>query len=162
MGAGKSSIGRRAARQLGRPFVDGDHEIERRTGSTVRELFTERGETGFREIEAEVVADLCGRTTPSVIATGGGAVLRDDNVAALRSAGTVVWLRAEPETLLRRTSRGRHRPLLDDGDPRATITALVAARAPRYAAAADVVVEVDRRRVADVVDDIVALAGSAP
>jgi shikimate kinase len=147
MGAGKSSLGQAVARLLERPFRDGDREVEARTGHTVAELFAEGGEAAFRVEEAVTLAALLADPTPSVIATGGGAVLDPTNRRLIRQAATdgglVVWLRADPEVLAARVPGATHRPLLDR-DPTAVLTELVTARAPLYAEVADL--ELDARQ----------------
>jgi shikimate kinase len=142
-GCGKSSIGRRVARRTGRRFVDVDAEIERVAGRPIPEIFEREGEDGFRAIEASVLADLLAADEASVVATGGGAVLREANRSAMRGHGIVVWLRATPETLAERVGDGRTRPLLA-GDPVGNLRRLHDERAAHYAAAAHIVVDVDR------------------
>ncbi len=142
MGAGKSTVGRRLAARLGRPFVDADDELVRRTGRTVREWFAEEGEDGFRRAEAELLADLLSAPGPAVIAAGGGVVVRPENREALAREARVVYLRAGAPFLVSRLNRKPHRPLLDD-DPEATLTRLLSERAALYDAAADLVIDVE-------------------
>lgn len=157
MGAGKTSVGRRAAKRLGRRHVDLDTAVERRAGATVPELFAREGEDGFRRREHdELVAQLAGEE-PIVLSTGGGAVLREDNRAAMRARGLVVWLRATPATLLTRVGDGSGRPLLA-GDPLGNLTRLAEARAGAYEAAAHVIIDVDRKPFDAVTEAVVALA----
>jgi shikimate kinase len=153
-GCGKSSVGRRVARRTGRRFVDIDAEIERTAGRPIPEIFADQGEGGFRAIEAAVLADVLSAGEASVVATGGGAVLRDANRSAMREHGIVVWLRATPETLAERVGDGRTRPLLA-GDPVGNLRRLYEERAASYAAAAHVVVDVDRTPFEKVADRVI-------
>ena len=143
MGVGKSTVGRALAEQTSREFLDSDHEIERRTGASIPWIFELEGESGFRRREAQVLADLALRPE-LIVATGGGAILLQENRAVL-ATGRVVYLRAALETLFERTRRDRQRPLLQTPDPRATLQALLAAREPLYAALADLTVLTDGR-----------------
>jgi shikimate kinase len=137
-GTGKTSIGRRIAAALSRGFVDADDEIEQRTGRTVRGIFEGDGEATFRDIEAEVMADLLAAAEPSIIAAGGGAVVTESTRKLLQQPDVfVVWLTATPEFLASRTSRKPHRPLLD-GDPVAALTRLAAERRAWYEEVADI------------------------
>src|SRR5437899_188667 len=111
MGVGKTTIGRRVARHLKRPFVDADAELEQRTGRSVRELFELEGEEGFRQREAELLAQLLQAREPIVIAAGGGVVVRGDNRDLLRSAAArVIYLEAAPAFLASRVTSKDHRP----------------------------------------------------
>lgn len=142
MGSGKSTVGRRLARRLERPFVDADEELVRRSGRTVREWFEAEGEAGFRAAESELLADLLSAPGPAVIASGGGVVTSEANRRLLADHALVVWLRAGAPYLVSRVTQKGHRPLLDD-DPTATIERLLAERAPLYAEVADLVVDVE-------------------
>ena len=140
MGVGKSTVGRRVARELSRPFVDSDDEVVARTGRAVSEIFATDGEAAFRAIEADVMADLLASPAPSVIAAAGGSVLNSSTRARLRESGTVVWMRAPVDVLVGRTSRGTHRPALAN-DPRATLTQMETDREALYGEVADVTVD---------------------
>ncbi|HEY7300769.1 MAG TPA: shikimate kinase [Xanthobacteraceae bacterium] len=135
MGAGKSSIGRRLAQRIGIPFVDADAEIEQAAGMSIPDIFAIHGEPDFRAGEARVIARLL-EAGPQVLATGGGAFLDSRTRAGIVAKGISVWLKAEPEVLLRRIKRRHDRPLLATDDPAATLRELVAARYPIYARAA--------------------------
>ncbi|HTT10429.1 MAG TPA: shikimate kinase [Burkholderiaceae bacterium] len=132
MGAGKSTIGRLLARQLAFEFVDADREIEARSGVSIPTIFEVEGEEGFRRRESAILDELTQRRG-LVIATGGGAVLREDNRSNLRSRGLVIYLQASADEIARRTSHDKSRPLLQTADPRARIVALLAQRAAFYA-----------------------------
>ena len=158
MGAGKTTIGRRAAQRLGWPFVDADAAIEARAGCTVREVFTRQGEPAFRDLEAAVLGDLLADDERTVIAFGGGAVLREQTRTAARARAEVVWLRARPETLLARLgARAETRPLLD-GDVAGSVRRLAADRQPAYAAAAHYVIDVDELSAEQAVTALAELA----
>lgn len=153
MATGKTAIGRMVAQRLGYRFIDIDEEIEREQKTTITALFRERGEAAFREIESATVRRIAG-TEGVVIATGGGAVLRSDNVTALRGNGVLVCLSAEPETILKRTAGSADRPLLNVDDPLARIKELLAARQPLYEQA-DLVVPTDDRSPVEIADEII-------
>ncbi|WDD96096.1 shikimate kinase [Burkholderia sp. FERM BP-3421] len=146
MGAGKTTVGRAVARRLDRPFFDSDHEIEARTGARVPVIFELEGEDGFREREAQMIAELTQREN-IVLATGGGAILRDENRALLNTRGLVVYLRANPHDLWLRTRKDKNRPLLQTEDPKARLEALYETRDPLYRECAHFVIETGRPSV---------------
>lgn len=157
MGAGKSAVGRELARRLGRPFVDTDREIEDLRGVAIAEIFAREGEGAFRALERGMVERLAGR--PAVVALGGGALGQADVRRLVAGTGTLVWLRARPETLLARIGACEVRPLLAGlgAEARlARIRALLAAREADYARAA-VAVETDAASVAEVAERIARL-----
>jgi shikimate kinase len=139
MGAGKSAIGRRIAQRLGLPFVDADAEIERAAGQTIEEIFATHGEAYFRDGERRVIARLLGEPV-HVLSTGGGAFMDPETRRLIAERGISVWLRAELEVLLRRTSRRSNRPLLKGRDPAEVLTKLMELRYPVYAQA-DIVID---------------------
>jgi len=153
MAAGKSAVGRALARELGKRFVDSDEEIEARTGVDVAYIFEREGEAGFRERESRAIDELSAQTG-IVMATGGGAVLREANRRVLSDRGTVVLLETTVDQQLKRTARTRHRPLLETSDPRAVLERLREEREPLYRSIADIVIETDGRKVAQVVRDL--------
>jgi shikimate kinase len=140
MGAGKSAIGNRLAKKLGLPFVDADTEIERAAGCSVEEIFERYGEPAFRDGERRVIRRLLNEET-KVLATGGGAFLDAGTRRLIKRRGVSVWLRAELDVLVSRTSRRDNRPLLKRGDPREILEKLIEERYPVYAEA-DVIVDV--------------------
>jgi shikimate kinase len=145
-GGGKSTVGRHLARHLQLRLFDSDAEIESRIGCSIRVYFEREGEARFRDVEEQVVADLLSRRH-AVIATGGGAVLREANRAALRSGSTVVYLRSTPDELFRRLRHDTHRPLLQVADPLRKLRDLYAERDPLYRATAHFVIETGRPSV---------------
>jgi shikimate kinase len=148
-GSGKSTVGRHVARHLGLHFVDTDHLIEQRIGCSIRAYFELQGEAAFRDIEAEVIdAATAANDAPRVIATGGGAVLREANRDALRQRSTVLYLRATPEDLTRRLRHDTHRPLLQGGgDAAKRLRTLFQERDPLYRRTAHYVIEAHRPSV---------------
>jgi shikimate kinase len=150
-GSGKSTVGRHLARQLGLAFADTDHEIERRIGGSIRDYFEAEGEAAFRDLEQQVIAELSTRH-PGVLATGGGAVLREANRDALRAHGTVLYLRSTPEDLFRRLRHDMHRPLLQVGDPLKRLRDLFRERDPLYRRCAHYVIETGRPSVPTLVN----------
>jgi shikimate kinase len=156
MASGKSAVGPIVAERLGRPFVDSDDQVEARTGRTVREIFESDGEAAYRVLEAEALREAVERAEPVVVAAAGGTVLDPGNRELMRSAGTVVWLYADPEVLAGRVSGGDHRPLLGD-DPAAALRRLHDERLPLYRDVADHVVDADDRSAEDVAEQVLGL-----
>jgi shikimate kinase len=146
MGAGKSAVGRQLARMLHLDFLDSDDEIESRTGVDIAFIFEKEGEDGFRRREARVIDELS-QLEGIVLATGGGAVIDPDSRSRLGARGFVVYLFTSVEQQLRRTSRGRERPLLENADPAVVLERLMSERDPLYREIADLVVNTDGRRV---------------
>jgi shikimate kinase len=144
MGAGKSTIGRMLARELGYRFLDSDRIIEERCGANIPWIFDVEGEDGFRQRETAMLAELsCEPGT--VLATGGGAVVRTENHDLLKRDATVIYLKTSIDQQVERTSRDRNRPLLQNDDPEAVLRQLFAIRDPIYTKLADVVMHTDRK-----------------
>ncbi len=154
MGSGKSTVGHALARRLGRPFLDTDAELVSAIGTTIPEMFQTHGEAWFRTKETEMISDCLATQQPAVISLGGGAVLAEHNRLLLRAWSDVVWLRASLSTLVMRVGTGAGRPVLA-GDPEGTMTRLTAERAPLYAEAAGIVIDVDDRATRAVVAQII-------
>ena len=153
MGAGKTTIGRILARKLGKRFIDSDHEIEARTGASIPWIFEIEGEESFRRREAEVIRDLCSEDGV-VLATGGGAVLNAGTQDILKSRGTVIYLRANVNSIMVRVSHDKNRPLLQTADPRRRIEELMAQREPLYREVAALVIDTGRPNVQSMVQTI--------
>lgn len=134
MGAGKSAVGKIVASQLGIPFVDTDHEIERVSRMAIPELFARYGEPEFRALETRVIKRLL-RHGPRVVSTGGGAFINERTRRHLKKGGVSVWLRAELDVLWERVNRRDNRPLLKTENPKQTLADLMTARYPIYAEA---------------------------
>lgn len=154
MGAGKTSVGRRVASALKMEFVDSDREIERRTGVDIPTIFEFEGEEGFRDRETAVLHEVCARTG-IVLATGGGAILCEENRVALNRCGFVVYLRTSIAVQLRRTALDSKRPLLQTADPRVRLEALMEVRGPLYEELADFTVDTDREVMRNTVRKVV-------
>jgi len=152
-GCGKSTVGRHLARQLGWRFVDSDHEIEREIGGSIRVFFEQHGEPAFRDLEQQTLAALT-RQTHTVLATGGGAVLREANRQALKRDCEVVYLRSAPEELFRRLRHDTQRPLLQVKDPLKRLRDLYHERDALYRDAAEFVIETGRPSVPTLVNMI--------
>ena len=131
MGAGKTNIGRRLAQRLNLPFVDGDSEIEAAAGETIEEIFERRGEAAFRDGERRVIARLLDGPK-HVLATGGGAFLREATRNRVRDKAVSIWLKAEADIIMRRVKRRADRPLLKTADPAGTVERLIGEREPFY------------------------------
>jgi shikimate kinase len=153
MGAGKSTIGRQLAEALSFRFEDSDHEIQRRTGVDIPTIFEYEGEEGFRKREEQVIADLTDQEG-IVLATGGGAVLREINRQRLTARGVVIYLHCSPEQQFARTNRDRNRPLIQTADPLQSLRDIMAIREPLYRQVADLVVSTEKRGTASVVKEI--------
>ena len=153
MGAGKSTIGRQLARELGKQFRDSDGEIEKRTGVSIDMIFDIEGEQGFRRRETRMLEELV-EERGIVLATGGGAVLAPENRQLLRDNGMIIYLKAPAEHLADRVRLDRRRPLLQSVDKLAKIHELMIQRDPVYQQLADVVVETNDRSVPRVVREI--------
>ncbi len=154
MATGKSVVGRRLARRLQRRFVDLDQAIEAKEGMAVAAIFSGRGEKYFRAVEKQLLRQLLEKDG-QVIATGGGAILDEDNLRLLKEKALLVCLTAGPETLLKRTGGGKDRPLLEGEDRRQRIEELLKLRGKKYAQA-HISIETEDRTVEEVVKEIVA------
>lgn len=153
-GSGKSTVGKQLAKRLQLSFVDSDQEIENRLGCSIREYFEREGESAFRDVEQQVMAELLAGSL-AVLSTGGGVVLREANRAQLKHSGKVFYLRATPEDLMRRLKNDRTRPLLQVADPLAKLRELYDQRDPLYREVAHYVVETGRPTVANLVNIVV-------
>ena len=155
MGAGKTTLGKALAQRLRARFYDTDKVLVERTGVPVATIFEIEGEEGFRRRESAVLAELAANED-CVVATGGGAVLAEENRRVMRASGTVVYLRARLESLWERTRHDTSRPLLRTPDPRATLAQLLEKRDPLYREAAHIVVDTGAQSAATLVARVLA------
>jgi len=153
MGAGKSTIGRLLSSELKLDFIDSDKIIEERCGANIPWIFDKEGEAGFREREEQVIDELT-QQGGIVLATGGGAVMRDINRRNLSARGTVVYLCTSVEQQLARTAKDKNRPLLQNDNPEQILRDLFAKRDPLYREVADIVIQTDRRNPRWVVQEL--------
>jgi shikimate kinase len=164
-GCGKSTVGQLLAQQLNWEHLDSDAQVASRAGKSIRRIFAEDGQAAFRQLEAEAVAQLV-RRPRSVVSLGGGAVLRADNRRAIAACGSVIWLRARPETLAERIlndpATPAQRPDLSAAGGREEIDQLLAERTPLYRQCASLVVDTDGRSPAEVTAQILRELGGQP
>lgn len=154
MGAGKTTIGKLLANSMGKIFIDSDHEIQRRTGVDIPLIFEFEGEAGFRKREMEVLQDVA-RLSNIVLATGGGAILREENRELLRKSGTVIYLRVPVNELKRRTRFDKNRPLLQTANPQARLVELFNQRDPLYQQTAHIILDSGRQSVRVLVQTLI-------
>jgi shikimate kinase len=160
MGTGKTTVGRRVAHALHRPFLDSDQMIEAREGRTVREIWLTDGEPAYRLLETKVLEEALASSAPAVVAAAGGVVLKEENRRLLTRADVcTVRLIADPEVLVTRVGRQGHRPLLDD-DPLAALRRLSSEREDLYRAVADATVDTGRAPIQEVTDEVLRVLAS--
>lgn len=159
MGAGKTSVGRLLSKRLNKQFVDSDQIIEERTGVKIPVIFELEGEAGFRQRESATIDELSAREGV-VLATGGGAVLKECNREWLRARGTVIYLRASVTDLWNRTRHDKNRPLLHTPDPLGRLTELHKVRDPIYRDVAHLIVDTGRQSLRSLVDRLVQRLGT--
>jgi len=158
MGSGKSTVGQALAKERGMRFLDTDAAIEEAEGYSIREIFEERGEKAFRDLETEYLRRLKATTVNTVIATGGGIVLRNENRELLKRTGRVIWLKASAEETLSRVKSDTGRPLLDsasEAELAGKIERMLRERTPAYGAAASDIIETDGKTVPEIVSGII-------
>lgn len=153
MGTGKTEVGKVLSQKLGLSLVDSDHEIEKGQGMTIREIFKVYGEEGFRDRESEVIRNLSDAENV-VIATGGGVVLRQENMENLRKKGVIVCLTASAHGILERTKHDSERPLLQVSDPLQRIRELLDVRGPLYERA-DILIDTEGKSPLEAAEEII-------
>lgn len=154
MGSGKSTVGRRLAKEAGLPFVDSDDLIEAQAHMKISDIFSEYGESYFRDLETLTLRQLIESEERMVIAVGGGLPMRPENREYLKQLGSVIYLSAKPETLQQRLSGDTSRPILQGGNLMEKIVTLMAERAAIYEQAADIKVITDHKRHKEIVEEI--------
>jgi shikimate kinase len=153
MGAGKTAVGKELARLLDVPLIDIDSDIEKSERMTINDIFKQRGETKFRDIETAMIKKISQREN-IVISTGGGAVMKDENMEALRRNGIVICLMASPEAILHRVSHNSERPLLQGENPLRKIEDLLHVRQPFYDKA-DIIIDTENRTPLQIAEEII-------
>lgn len=158
MGSGKTTIAMKLSHRLKMSYVSTDDIIEKREKATINEIFTKKGEDYFRDVEGDCLRQACAMDN-AIIDTGGGVVLRDENWINMKEGGITLCLTADVETIIARTKKYKHRPLLNVEDPKQKIRSLLAKRAPFYAKA-DYCIDTGKLTVNQVVEKIVDLVGN--
>ena len=156
MGTGKSTVGKKLAKKSSQQFYDCDQEIENRTGASINLIFEIENEEGFRKRETQLLDELTSMSN-IVLATGGGAVLNEENRTRLSARGFVVYLRSDINQLLKRTSRDSKRPLLQNADSEAILKELLEVRGPLYEAVADMVIDTAGLSINDIIAQIMSV-----
>lgn len=154
MGCGKSTVGKRLSYAFRKPFLDTDKIIEKKANMTISELFEEKGEAYFRDMETACIEELLKESGDYIIATGGGMALRSENRRLLKELGHVIYLRALPDTIYERLKKDSTRPLLQGDNPKEKISAMMSERAAVYEEAAQFIVDVDGKEFEEIVKEI--------
>lgn len=154
MGSGKSTVGIKLSYRLRRALEDTDKLIEKEEGRTISEIFRDDGEPYFRNLETECLKKLIQTTDGKIISVGGGLPMREENHALLKKLGTVVYLRATPETIYERVKHDTTRPLLQGDNPQEKIRTLLRERTPIYEQVADFIVDVDNKDFEEILEEI--------
>lgn len=155
MGCGKTSVGTRLAKRLSYSFLDTDEQIKTKEGRSISQIFLEKGESYFREIETQAVRELLETTEKTVISTGGGLPLKEVNGKLLQQLGFVVYLDVAKETVMERLARDTTRPLLNGPDKEKRVEELLSFRRPIYEYTAHITVNTNQRDFDDIIDDII-------
>jgi len=154
MGSGKTTVGRRLAETLNIDFFDADHEIIDKTGVSIDHIFDVEGEEGFRKRESDVLKELCNKPN-IVLATGGGAVLLEENRLLIKKTGSVIYLSSSVDQILRRTSKSKTRPLLENSsNRRKTISDIIESRDPLYREVATIIINTNGKWLNEVINEI--------
>ena len=158
MGSGKTTIATKLAHRLKMRYISTDELIEKREKRTINEIFTRSGESYFRDVESDIVKEAA-QLEGVVIDAGGGVVLREENMANFKSGGVVICLTASEETIMERTKKYKHRPLLNVEDPKLKIRELLKKRSPLYAKA-DHCIDTGELTINQVVEKVVSIVTS--
>lgn len=156
MGSGKSTVGKKLAEELKIEWLDMDNEIEKREGKLVNEIFSEYGEAYFRELESKYINELL-TVEKKVISTGGGVVLKVENIAILKKIGMVIFLHVDPSQIIERLEEDSTRPLLQGENIEEKVANLLEQRDPLYLSAADIIIQTTGKSVDLVVEEIISL-----
>ena len=154
MGSGKTTVGRRLSEKLGIDFYDTDHEIIDKTGVSIDHIFDVEGEKGFRKRESDVLKDLCSKSN-IIIATGGGAVILEENRLEISNTGSVIYLSSSVDQIFKRTAKSKTRPLLEDSpNKRKTIIEIIESRDPLYKEIATIIVNTNGKKLNEIIHEI--------
>jgi shikimate kinase len=154
MGSGKTTIGRRLAEKLKVDFYDADHEIIDKTGVSIDHIFDVEGEEGFRIRESKVLKELCNRSN-IVLATGGGAVILEENRLIIKKTQSVIYLLSSVDQILRRTAKSKIRPLLENStNRRKTISNIIDSRDSLYREVATIIINTNGKKLNEVIKEI--------
>ncbi len=154
MGSGKTTIGRRIAEILKVDFYDADHEIIDKTGVSIDHIFDVEGEEGFRKRESKVLKELCNRSN-IVLATGGGAVILEENRSVIKKTQSVIYLLSSVDQILRRTAKSKTRPILENStNRRQTISNIIDSRDPLYRDVATIIINTNGKKLNEVISEI--------
>ena len=156
MGTGKSTVACQLSKQLNLPFFEMDEMIFQEQGMEISNIFKEKGENYFRDLETELLKNLLQKET-GILSCGGGIILRDENIQAMKNHGTVILLTAKPETILKRVLHNQSRPVLNGKKNVNDITKLMKEREERYHIAADIIVSTDEKSLSQICEEIIAM-----
>ncbi len=154
MGCGKSTVGRRLSYRLRMPYVDTDNLIETKEKTTISDIFATQGEEVFRQMETDCIKSIFDYRQDYVIAVGGGLPVREENREIMKKLGTIIYLRAKPDTIYERLKNDTKRPLLQGEDPQGKICTMIGLRGPIYEAASDYIIDVDGKSFEEIINEI--------
>ncbi len=154
MGCGKSTVGRRLSYRLRMPYVDTDNLIETKEKTTISDIFATQGEEVFRQMETDCIKSIFDYRQDYVIAVGGGLPMREENREIMKKLGTIIYLRAKPDTIYERLKNDTKRPLLQGEDPQGKICTMIGLRGPIYEAASDYIIDVDGKSFEEIINEI--------
>lgn len=157
MGSGKTTLGKKISFRERIAFLDTDKMIEQKQGKAVSEIFDEEGENAFRQMETDCLKEIMGYSDRYIISVGGGLPLKEENRMLLKELGTVLYLRARPDTIYGRLKNDTTRPLLRGDDPEGKIRTMIQIRGPVYEEAADVIIDVDEKGYETLIGEIIDL-----
>jgi len=155
MGCGKTTVGQELAQRLNYKFLDTDQYIEEKEGTTIRNIFSEKGEVYFRNLETSTLKDLVEETKESVVSSGGGLPLRQENAKLLQKLGFVIYLKVSKDTVVERLKGDTTRPLLQGDNPAKKMEELLCFRDPIYEVGAHMAISVDNKTVEEIADEII-------
>lgn len=156
MGSGKSTVGKELAYKLNRELVDMDYTIEQQAGKSIKEIFATDGEEAFRQLETELIVQMIDQRS-KIVSTGGGVVMRQENVDAMKAGGRIVFLHANEEQLIKFLKHDKKRPLLQGEDYKERIRELLSKRESHYMNAADMIIQCTGKNIQEITQEIMEL-----